>query len=114
GKTLLIFDTETGKSQSLFEEERQLISRPIFWKDGIIYKAHYEGIDNIYYFDIPTKKRYRISDSKFGAFNPSISVKTHKLYFNDYQHHGHNVVSLNLKSVDQLSTIKTTNNSLHY
>ncbi len=114
GKTLLIYDTQTGQAQKLFEEERQLLSRPVFWENGVIYKAHYEGIDNIYYFDLETKEKRKITSSKFGAFNPSVDYTKNKLYFNDYQTNGHNAVSIDLRRPDEFSIVKTNINTIHY
>lgn len=114
GKSLLLYDTQTSTSEKLFNEEHFLISRPTFWKDGIIYKSHEEGIDNIYFFNLTNKQRYRITSSKFGAFYPALNKETDELYFNDYQYTGHNIVSLHLNRSDLFYPSKPHTNTLRY
>lgn len=114
GITLLLYDTNSGSYEKLFDAERQLISRPGFHGDEIIYKAHYNGIDNIYSFDLKTRERYQLTSVRFGAFNPSIKAKSNLLLFNDYQAQGQNITAINLNHTERLSLSKTSDNTLEY
>ncbi|ADY52400.1 hypothetical protein Pedsa_1845 [Pseudopedobacter saltans DSM 12145] len=108
GKTILIYDKDKQLWTKLFEEERQLISRPIFALNGILYKAHYTGVENIFYFDLEKKKKYQISNSEFGATNASLVNSEDEILFNDYQADGYNIVKAILKPYKEISAPDTT------
>lgn len=91
GKTILIYDLDQNKWTKLFEEERQLIARPIFGLNGILYKAHYTGVENIFYFNLIEKKKYQLTNAEFGATNVSLSQSGKYFLFNDYQPDGYNI-----------------------
>ncbi len=114
GKTLMLYDVNSSGREKLFEAERQLLSRPIFYSNEIIYKAHYNGVDNIFSFNLITKEKKQLTFSKFGAFNPSIDSKSQKLLFNDYQLTGHDIAFTDLKASDKISPIQPTQYSFEY
>jgi len=114
GKTLLLYDVNSNQHEELFAAERQLISRPCFYGNEIIYKAHYNGIDNIFSFNLLTKEKKQMTFAKFGAFNPSINSKSQKLIFNDYQLDGHNIVLADLNNAEETSTNQASNITLEY
>ena len=96
GKTILMYDLDKKLWTKLFDEERQLISRPIFGLNGILYKAHYTGIENIFYFDFNSRKKQQLTHAKFGASNVSLCSSGDKILFNDYQADGYNIAKSNL------------------
>lgn len=88
GKSLWLM--EGSKKTLIISESRQQLSRPIFLKDKIAFNAHFNGIDNIYTVDIKSKKITALSNSKYGAFNPTESVDG-KVIFNDYKINGYEI-----------------------
>ncbi|MEO5911945.1 MAG: hypothetical protein ABIP95_13725 [Pelobium sp.] len=114
GKTLMILNTESGKAEKLLPQVHQIISRPCFYADKIIYKAHYNGIDNIYAVDIVTKNINQLSESQFGAFNPSVNSATGMLLFNDYQSLGSNIASIDLNSPGSFKPFPQANTFVNY
>jgi hypothetical protein len=112
GKTIIRF-SEIG-NEILLPQIAQIIARPIFYLNKIIYKAHYNGIDNIYALDLNTKEITALTNSKFGAYNQSIDLKQQKLYFNDYQTKGYNAVSVDLKELESIPVNKRTNTFVNY
>jgi hypothetical protein len=112
GKTIIRFSGNDNKI--LLPQTAQIISRPIFYQDKIIYKAHYNGIDNIYALDLNSQKITALTNSKFGAYNPSVDIEAEKLYFNDYQPKGYNVVSVDLKSLESTLVKNQTNTFVNY
>jgi hypothetical protein len=91
GKTMFELDKKTGVFTQLLPFQKQLLSRPIFVKDNIVFKAHYNGIDNLYQLNRSTKKIIQLTSVKFGAFNPFFDDKTSRIYFNNYQINGHDI-----------------------
>jgi hypothetical protein len=88
GKSLWLM--ENGNKTQLISNSRQQLNRPIFIGNKIAFNAHFNGIDNIYDIDINSKKISALSNSKYGAFNPS-ETGTGKIVFNDYKINGYEV-----------------------
>lgn len=114
GKTLLLYQSEDDSFVQLLPQERQIISRPTFYKNQIIYKAHYNGIDNIYALDLDTKKISQISAAQFGAFNPSVNEENQVLLFNDYQPKGYNIASIDFKAANAFKPTEHANTFVNY
>lgn len=112
GKTLIVYDKRSKTFEKLFPFQRQLFSRPVFYNNHIVYKAHYNGIDNIYQFDLKTKKITQLTYAKFGAYNPSIFKNL--LIFNDYQYYGYNVSKINLQHTNKISIDSISDNFVAY
>ncbi len=94
GKTLLELNKSSGTFTQLIAYQKQLISRPVYAGNQIIFKAHYNGIDNLYSLDTATKTIAQITNVKFGAYNPSFDSAAQKIYFNNYQVLGYDVASI--------------------
>ncbi len=98
GKTLLRYHDD--QVEMLFPPQTQLISRPIFYGDKIVYKAHYNGVENIYLLDPSTAQIQQLSHSNFGANYPSIT--NDKLYFSNYAENGYGLASLDLTTLKSI------------
>src|SRR5690606_21196954 len=104
GKTILIYDLDKKLWIKLFDEERQLISRPVFGLNGILYKAHYTGVENIFYFDFSSQQKQQLTYAKFGASNVSVANSGTEILFNDYQADGYNIVKSIFSPSDEISS----------
>jgi hypothetical protein len=101
GKTLWATD-KGDNTRQLITESRQQISRPIYFKQGIAFNAHYNGIDNVYYIDTTSKKISALSASKYGAFNLSSGEGSGDTFlFNDYAFNGYNIAEGNIAGPDK-------------
>lgn len=87
GTNLIEVNLLTKTHHFLLPWGNQQLERPFYDHDDVIYKAHYDGIDNIYLLNKATG-RHQLTDTKFGAFNPSIDTDGRLLY-NDYQYNGY-------------------------
>lgn len=90
GTNLLEISLETGHRQLLLDWEHQQVERPIYHGDNILFKAHYDGIDNIFAVPVHTSSIQKITHAKYGAFNPSISPDG-DLIFNQYGPQGYQI-----------------------
>ena len=71
------------------------------WKDNKLwFESGVDGTNNIYCLDIDTKKPYRVTTARFGAFTPTLSPDNKTLFFSDYQTSGYRIASV---SLDKLS-----------
>lgn len=86
GTNLVEFDLNTMQFHYLLPWSNQQLERPVYHQTTVIFKAHYNGIDNIYYHTAEGKIS-RITNSTFGAFNPDVNSEGTLLY-NDYQANG--------------------------
>lgn len=100
GKTLYELDRSTGKFTQLIPIQSQEILRPIYAWDQIIFKAHFNGIDNIYRLNPSKKQIYQLTSSKFGAHYPSFNPETGKIIFNNYSVEGYDISSINFEASD--------------
>lgn len=96
GKALWIY--ENGKTTKLIPETNQQLSRPMFINKGIAFNAHLNGIDNIYTINPTTHKITALTASKYGAFNPSLSIDGQSILFNNYELMGYDIAK---KSIEQ-------------
>jgi hypothetical protein len=92
GKALWITDGAV-KNNKIIRETQQQLSRPVFYNRGIVFNAHYSGIDDIYYIDTASKEISALSASKYGAFNAT-PINDTELLFNNYQADGYQITKL--------------------
>lgn len=108
GTSLLEFDLSTGKYTALLPWSHHQIERPLYDGDArIVYKAHYNGIDNIYALNREDGSVYALTDARFGAFNPAIGSDG-ALLFNDYASDGYKIASASLHTRERIDLNHTT------
>lgn len=110
GKTLLRYSNNTV--EELLPLQTQIIARPIFNGNNIIYKAHYNGIENIYELNPQTREINQLSHVDFGANYPTLA--NGKLYFSTYSANGYNLTSVNLSTTESISQKTEQNTFVNY
>lgn len=88
GTNLIEFDLASKDHKFLLNWGDQQLEQPFYEKERVIFKAHYNGIDNIYQLEEGTIKP--LTQAEYGAFNPFIDQKGNLLY-NDYQYNGYKI-----------------------
>ena len=114
GKTLLTLDLKTKTFKQLIPFQSQLISRPVFAGNDIIFKAHYNGIDNLYRLNPQTQKITQVTSVKFGALSPSYDNTSNKIYFSNYSVNGYDIASLTPQIEEELPGFNTESYSIDY
>jgi hypothetical protein len=71
--------------------------------NSVYFNASFDGVDNIYSLDINDSILYKLSYSKFGAFQPDISLDNSKLVYSDYSERGY---ELKINKIDQYKKVK--------
>ncbi|MGO1244439.1 MAG: hypothetical protein ACTJHT_04530 [Sphingobacterium sp.] len=89
GTNLIQFDIDSKQYEFLLKWGNQQIDRPFYNDKSVIYKAHYDGIDNIYSRS-PEGKVTKLTNAQYGAFNGTIDNNNDLLY-NDYQADGYKI-----------------------
>ncbi len=94
GAALIELNIETGIYHILLDWQAQQIERPMYAGERILFKAHYNGIDNLYALDTKTGMIHQLTNVRYGAFNPSLDGETGQLWFNQYQVDGYRISHL--------------------
>ncbi|HET8830232.1 MAG TPA: hypothetical protein VFM79_12880 [Pelobium sp.] len=110
GKTLLHYHNNT--LNELLSPQREMIARPTFYGKQIVYKAHYNGIENIYLLDPKSKAISQLTKVPFGANYPSLT--NGKLYFSTYTSNGYNLASVDLSLAKSILQKKEPDTFVNY
>lgn len=106
GATLVEFDLKTKAYTQLLEWIPQQIERPIYDKNDVIFKAHANGIDNIYRLESTKNTVSPLTNVRYGAFNPAIDRTNQALLFNQYQADGYRISTIPLDRTPRSSPLK--------
>jgi hypothetical protein len=108
GTAIEELDLSTQSVQEKLAPEVSFIARPCYAGDSILFKAHYNGIDNIYL--LSNKGVSQLSTAKFGAFYPYYDEKNGKVLFSNFGPQGHDISEFELDKVkkEEISTIENT------
>ena len=98
GNALVRVDTQTGEVQPFINETTTAISRPYPSGNMIFFSGGADGINNIFAFDTTSKELYRVTNSRFGAFEPVVSGDGKKMLYSEYTADGYRVRALELDS----------------
>ncbi|WP_079701576.1 TolB family protein [Daejeonella lutea] len=108
GASLLEFNTTDDSFRILLDFHYQQLSRPVYAGDDIIFRAHYNGINNIYSLR-PGGNTVQLTSAQYGAANPSYDKETNSILFNTFQSKGYDISLIPLSGPTlPLSTIKNS------
>ena len=94
GKTITRFDLAADKSTDLLPMGQENIGHPVLTNSYVLFNSPASGIDNIYALDLKNGKRFQITSSKYGAYNPAVSRDERWLYYNDQSRDGLDVARI--------------------
>jgi len=107
GKAIVQFDFENEMKTLLTQFSNENIGYPVPYKKYILYNSPVSGIDNIYALDTETGKRYQITCSKYGSYNPTVSQNGQWIYYNEQGRDGMDVVRIPFNPSDWKPWSKT-------
>lgn len=114
GANILELDIRTGEQRLLLDWQHQQIERPVYKDDDVLFKAHFDGIDNIFLLNTDESTNSlssisKITHSKLGAFDPSIT-ENGELLFSNYEVDGFKIsrAAVNKVTYPKLSISKKT------
>jgi len=114
GSNLIEVDLQTSATALLLDWQAQQIERPIYLDSNIVFKAHYNGVDNLYLFSCGNKKIAQLTNTLYGGTNPSLDRHTNRLYFNNYQMNGYLISHINLDSTGTVDISNIQNHFIDY
>lgn len=96
GKTISIIDAESGASEDVLPVSHENVGYPELHSNYLFFNSPGKGIDNIHVVDLTSRQRFEVTNSRLGAYNPSVSADGTVLYYNEQTKDGFDVVSLTL------------------
>jgi hypothetical protein len=94
GKTISRVDFATGAVTDLLPRSLENVGHPVPWGDYVLFNSPVGGIDNLHAINVRTGKRFQLTVSRYGAFNPAVSADGKWLYYNDQTRDGLDVVRM--------------------
>lgn len=94
GKALINIDFKTGITKPVTEFSDENMGYPVPSGKYILYNSPLTGIDNVYALDTSSGQRYQITSSRYGAYNPSVSLDGKLMYYNEQGKDGIDVVKI--------------------
>ena len=112
GQALSIIDTKTEKIKNLIDYQWIRITKPIFYKNYILFNWDPDGIANIYAIDTTNKSIYKITSRPFGLGDFQVIKLNGKdfLLFSDYSINGYNpaIMPININNWQKVNKISDT------
>lgn len=110
GKALYELNRKSGSFTPLMPFRLQEILRPVYAGNQVLFKAHFNGIDNIYRLDPQNGEIYQVTSAKTGAFNAFYDTISEKIIFNTYSWTGYDIAALNapFEKNQNIRTLKDT------
>jgi hypothetical protein len=101
GISLMQLDTRSGEWEELMKPTVANITSPFFRDGSLYFESGLNGINNIYRLPVADGKAYRLTSSRFGAFQPAVSADGDTLLFADYRAKGYRIARLPLDSLEK-------------
>lgn len=114
GAAIVELNVPTGDFRFVLDWQSQQIERPTYANGEVVFKAHYNGIDNVYALNIATGAIRQCTNARFGAFNPSFDADSKRLWFNNYQVDGYRISELPWKETSDLPVTKIVDSHISY
>lgn len=91
GKRIMSYDLNLKTWTEVYDTRFINISELFVQGKYLYFNACFDGLDNIYSFDLQDSVLYKESHSKFGAFEPDISGNNSWMVFSDYSNKGYDL-----------------------
>jgi len=100
GKCIMQYELESKQWEQLFFSGFEDIVELCASDNYLLFRGTFSGIDNIYSLNLADNEVYRITSSRFGAFNPEISANEDRIVYSDYTSLGFNIVEADFDQSD--------------
>lgn len=107
GTAISEIDRQSGEMTQLLPFQQQLISNPVYAENLILFRAHFNGLDNIFLLE-PSKTIRQVTSAPYGAYNASYNEASGKIFFNNYQVNGQDITSIHFPKNSETSTSLST------
>lgn len=94
GKAVISIDMQREAEREIMPPTNENIGYPVLHGGYLLYNGVVNGIDNIFAYDLNAKRTYQLTNSRYGSYNPAVSVDGSDLYFNEQRRDGMDVVRM--------------------
>ncbi len=95
-KSIVKVNIGNGQIKTVLQPIPENISAPVDYRNFVLYNSPQSGIDNIYGVDTLSGNVFRITNRKFGAFNPNIAPGDSVMSFQDFTVDGFRIATMKL------------------
>lgn len=99
GKSVISYDRSDDEWDVLISPSPYNINNLRATKEFLYFHADFEGRDNIFAYSYSSKEIFKISNSKFGSFQPDVNEKNGRICFTDFSNSGQNIVRKRLSEI---------------
>lgn len=99
GINLLQLNIKTAQWDKLLQTTSVNITSPTWLNGKVYFESGLNGTNNVYSLDISDLQTYRLTSSRFGAFNPAFTQDNKRMLFSDYHAQGYRVASVSVDSL---------------
>jgi len=98
GKTITLVDFASGEMRDVLPVTHENVGYPVLHGRYLLFNSPVTGIDNIFAVDLEQGKRYQVTSSRLGAYNPAVSEDGQMLYYNEQTRDGMDIVRIDFDS----------------
>ncbi len=114
GNSILIYHPLSGQWETMIARTYTDVSQPAARGKYILFRGSFSGVDEIYAVDRNSKEIYRVTSSKYGAFDPSLSPDNKQLIYAYYCSSGYNLVTAKIDTNTWVPLENVRNNSVKW
>lgn len=103
GNGIVILDPWKKTEEEVLAPEHVSIARPFVAGGSVFFSSGIGGIENIHVIGLSDRQRVRLTDERFGAYDPVISTDGTELLYTAYTADGYRLRSLALEPLRELS-----------
>jgi hypothetical protein len=85
GKQIEKLDLTTENWSVVMPNTYYDIAEILHFKEYVLFRSSFSGIDNIYAYHISTHKTFQVTWSRYGAYYPSVTIDSAMLLFSEYK-----------------------------
>ncbi len=100
GMGITMFDRDNGRWETVLEPSFVNISSVFTAGRYICFRSDHAGKDDLFALDRYSRGLYRLTSSRFGAFDGSFSTGSDQLVYSDYSAYGYNLVTARFDPVE--------------
>lgn len=93
-RSICTLDVESGNETEITKPSEENIGHPVLVGDYVFFNSPVTGIDNIFAIQLSSGERFQVTNSRYGAYNPSISPGAKSIFYSDQTRDGLDVVRI--------------------